>query len=96
LTRTAIAGLESSGCSRSPSKENAAIAEGQGMTAAAVERLLSSGHADVIRESVSLVVAELMEAGVAEIVGAEARAGAPQHAAQRLSRAGVEGEEGRR
>ena len=47
------------------------MAEGQRMTAAAVEKLLSSEHADVIRESVRLVVAELMEAEVAEMIGGE-------------------------
>ena len=54
------------------------MAEGQRMTAAAVEKLLSSEHADVIRESVRLVVAELMEAEVAEMVGAELGERAPE------------------
>jgi putative transposase len=54
------------------------MAEGQRMTAAAVEKLLSSEHADVIRESVRLVVAELMEAEVAELVGAEFGERAPE------------------
>ena len=54
------------------------MAEGQRMTAAAVEKLLSSEHADVIRESVRLVVAELMEAEVAEMIGAEFRERAPE------------------
>jgi putative transposase len=60
------------------------MAEGQRMTAAAVEKLLSSEHADVIRESVRLVVAELMEAEVAELIGAELGERAPERrAAQR-------------
>jgi putative transposase len=54
------------------------MAEGQRMTAAAVEKLLSSEHADVIRESVRLVVAELMEAEVAEMIGAEFGERAPE------------------
>ena len=54
------------------------MAEGQRMTAAAVEKLLSSEHADVIRESVRLVVAELMEAEVAEMIGAELGERAPE------------------
>jgi putative transposase len=49
------------------------MAEGQRMTAAreAVERIMRSEHADVLRESVALVVRELMEAEVAEQIGAE-------------------------
>jgi putative transposase len=55
------------------------MAEGQRMTAArAVDKLMSSEHADVIRESVGLVVAELMEAEVAAIVGAEYGERAPE------------------
>jgi putative transposase len=54
------------------------MAEGQRMTAAAVETLLSSEHADVIRESVRLVVAELMEAEVAAMIGAELGERAPE------------------
>jgi len=45
------------------------------MTAAAVEKLLSSEHADVIRESVRLVVAELMEAEVVRHEALSDRAG---------------------
>jgi transposase-like protein len=49
------------------------MAEGQRMTAAraAVEKMLLSEHADVIRESVAAMVAELMEAEVAALVDAE-------------------------
>jgi putative transposase len=55
------------------------MAEGQRMTAAqVVDKLMSSEHADVIRESVGLVVAELMEAEVAAIVGAEYGERAPE------------------
>jgi putative transposase len=54
------------------------MAEGRRMTAAAVEKLLSSEHADVIRESVRLVVAELMEAEVAKVIGAELGERAPE------------------
>ena len=55
------------------------MAEGRRMTAAqAVDKLLSCEHADVIRESVRLVVAELMEAEVAEMIGAELGERAPE------------------
>ena len=49
------------------------MAEGQRMTAAreAVEDLMRSEHVDVLRESVALVVRELMEAEVAEQVAKE-------------------------
>jgi putative transposase len=55
------------------------MAEGQRMTAAgeAVERLMRSEHVDVLRESVALVVRELMEAEVAEQIGAELGERAP-------------------
>jgi transposase-like protein len=63
------------------------MAEGHRMTAAeVVDKLMSSEHADVIRESVRCMVAELMDAEVAATVGAEygERAGAPERrAAQR-------------
>jgi transposase-like protein len=49
------------------------------MTAAqVVDKLLSSEHADVIREAVRFMVAELMEAEVAAIVGAELGERAPE------------------
>src|SRR5688572_15157589 len=55
------------------------MAEGLRMTAVqAVDKLMSSEHADVIRESVRLVVAELMEAEVAELIGAEYGERAPE------------------
>jgi transposase-like protein len=56
------------------------------MTAAreAVEKLMLSEHADVIRESVAAMVAELMEAEVAALVGVEHGERAPERrAAQR-------------
>jgi putative transposase len=55
------------------------MAEGHRMTAAqAVDKLMSSEHADVIRESVRFMVAELMEAEAAAIVGAELGERAPE------------------
>ncbi len=55
------------------------MAEGRRMTAAreAVEQLLESEHADVLRESVAWMVAELMEAEVAAQIGAELGERAP-------------------
>jgi putative transposase len=55
------------------------MAEGQRMTAAreAVEQIMRSEHVDVLRESVALVVSELMEAEVAEQIGAELGERAP-------------------
>jgi hypothetical protein len=48
------------------------MAEGPRMTAAQVaDKLLASEHADVLRQSVAWIVAELMEAEVAAKVGAE-------------------------
>ena len=48
------------------------MAEDRRMTAAqVVDKLMSSEHADVVRESVAWVVAELMEAEVAGQIGAE-------------------------
>jgi transposase-like protein len=49
------------------------------MTAAqAVDKVMASEHADVIREAVAAVVAELMEAEVAAVVGAEFGERAPE------------------
>jgi Transposase, Mutator family len=49
------------------------------MTAAqTVDKLISTEHANVIRESVRLVVAELMEAEVAEMIGAARGGRAPE------------------
>src|SRR3954466_8633597 len=55
------------------------MAEGQRMTAArgAVEEIMRSEHPDVLRESVALVVREIMEAEVAEQIGAELGERAP-------------------
>ena len=48
------------------------MAEDRRMTAAqVVDKLMSGEHADVVRESVAWVVAELMEAEVAGPIGAE-------------------------
>jgi transposase-like protein len=56
------------------------MAEGQRMTAArgAVEEIMRSEHADVLRQSVALVVREIMEAEVAAQVGAELGERAPE------------------
>jgi putative transposase len=54
------------------------MAEGHRMTAAdLVDKLLTSEHADVLRESVAWLVAELMEAEVAGLAGAELGERAP-------------------
>jgi putative transposase len=53
-------------------------AEGHRMTAAdLVDKLLASEHADVLRQSVAWLVAELMEAEVGELTGAELGERAP-------------------
>ena len=55
------------------------MAEGRRMTAAdAVDKLMASEHADVIRESVAAMVGELIEAEVAAMVGAELGERAPE------------------
>jgi putative transposase len=55
------------------------MAEGHRMTPAqVVDKLMSSEHADVIRESVRFMVAELMDAEVAALVGAEYGERAPE------------------
>src|SRR4051794_28577685 len=66
-------------CEKS-TKETTTMAEGRRMTAAreAVEQLLQSEHADVLRESVAWMVAELMEAEVAAQIGAELGERAPE------------------
>jgi Transposase, Mutator family len=54
------------------------MAEGHRMTAAdLVDKLLASEHADVLRQSVAWLVAELMEAEVGELTGAELDERAP-------------------
>jgi hypothetical protein len=69
------------------------MAEGQRMTTAhgAVEQLMRSEHVDVVRESVALMVRELMEAEVAAQIGAELgeRGWLAQRATQRLPRTRV-------
>ena len=60
------------------------MAEGPRMTAAQVaDKLLASEHADVLRESVACIVAELMEAEVAAQVGAELGERTPERLTQR-------------
>ena len=55
------------------------MAEGRRMTAAlAVDKVMASEHVDVIREAVVAVVAELMDAEVAGMVGAEYGERAPE------------------
>ena len=54
------------------------MAEGPRMTAAQLaDKLLASEHADLLRESVAWIVAELMEAEVAAKVGVELGARTP-------------------
>jgi hypothetical protein len=63
------------------------MAEGPRMTAAQLaDKLLASEHADVLRRSMALMVAELMEAEAAAKVGAELgqRIPDPGRPAQRL------------
>ena len=60
------------------------MAEGPRMTAAQVaDKLLASEHADVLRQRVAWMVAELMEAEVAAQVGAELGQRTPDRVAQR-------------
>ena len=60
------------------------MAEGPRMTAAQLaDKLLASEHADVLRESVAWIVAELMEVEVAAKVGAELGQRTPDRVAQR-------------
>ena len=55
------------------------MAEGHRMTAAdLVDKLLASEHADVLRDSVAWLVAELMEAEVAALTGAGLGERAPE------------------
>src|SRR3954468_1209206 len=55
------------------------MAEGRRMTAVqAVDKLIASEHADVIRESVAVMVAELIEAEVSAMVGADLGERAPE------------------
>src|ERR671937_1078757 len=60
------------------------MAEGPRMTAAQVaDKLLASEHADVLRQSVAWMVAELMEAEVTTQIGAELGQRTPDRLAQR-------------
>lgn len=55
------------------------MAEGQSLTAReAVREVLASEHADVLRESVALMVREIMELEVAQVAGAELGERAPE------------------
>ncbi len=69
------------------------MAEGRSMTAReAVNDVLASEHADVLRESVAVMVREIMELEVAQLAGAEHGERAPgrrQRAAQRVSRSAL-------
>jgi transposase-like protein len=59
-------------------KENTTMAEGQSLTTReAVEGVLASEHADVLRESVALMVREIMELEVSQLAGAELGERAP-------------------
>ena len=60
------------------------MAEGPRMTAAQLaDKLLASEHADVLRESVAWMVAELMEAEVTAKIGAEPGERTPERTTQR-------------
>jgi putative transposase len=60
------------------------MAEGPRMTAAQLaDKLLASEHADVLRQSVAWIVAELMEAEVTAQIGAELGQRTPDRLAQR-------------
>ena len=60
------------------------MGEDRRMTAAqVVDKLMGSEHADVVRESVAWVVAELMEAEVAGQIGAELGEIAPDRVTHR-------------
>src|SRR5215213_9156006 len=60
------------------------MAEGPRMTAAQIaDKLLASEHADVLRQSVAWMVAELMEAEVTAQIGAELGQRTPDRVAQR-------------
>jgi putative transposase len=66
-------------------KENTTMPEGRSLTTReAVERVLGSEHADVLRESVAVMVREIMELEVSQLAGAEFGERAPgQRQAQR-------------
>jgi transposase-like protein len=56
----------------SPMKGDTTMAEGRSLTTReAVEQVLASEHADVLRESVAVMVREMMELEVAQLAGAE-------------------------
>ena len=60
------------------------MAEGQRMTAReAANKVMAVEHADVLRESVALMVREIMEVEVARLAGAELGERSPERLAQR-------------
>jgi putative transposase len=60
------------------------MADEQSMTVReALGKVLGDEHADVLRESVRMVLGELMEAQVAELAGAERYEHSPERVAQR-------------
>jgi len=60
------------------------MAEGPRMTAAQVaDKLLANEHADVLRQIVAWMVAELMEAEVTDQIGAELGERSPERLTQR-------------
>src|SRR3954469_12027211 len=65
-------------------RKDTTMAEGPRMTAAQLaDKLLSGEHADVVRESVAWMVAELMEAEVTALIGAAHGERTPERTAQR-------------
>jgi hypothetical protein len=55
-----------------PDEGDTTMAEGQSMTAReAANNVMAVEHADVLRESVALMVCEIMELEVAQLAGAE-------------------------
>jgi putative transposase len=68
-----------------PTKEDTTMAEGRSMTAReAANNVLAIEHADVLRESVAVMVREIMELEVAQLAGAEHGERAPdRRSAQR-------------
>ena len=69
---SAIAGLMIVGLFHGSTKGDTTMAERARMTAAQLaDKLLASEHADVLRESVAWMAAQLMEADVSGQIGAE-------------------------
>jgi Transposase, Mutator family len=75
---SAIAGLMIVGLFPQTDEGDTTMADRPRMTAAQlVDKLLASEHADVLRQSIAWLVAELMDAEVATLVGAELGERAP-------------------